>query len=71
LEYIILSNGGTVSLTENHAGITHVITDRENFKTDKNKEYVQPQWVYDSINFSKLLNIKDYWIGKVIIFILF
>ena len=34
LEYIILSNGGTVSLSDNHAGITHVITDRENFKTD-------------------------------------
>lgn len=28
LEYIILANGGTVSLSENSSGITHVITDR-------------------------------------------
>jgi pescadillo protein len=32
LEYIILANGGTVSLTEVDANITHVITDRENFQ---------------------------------------
>lgn len=32
LEYIILANGGTVSLTGVDANITHVITDRENFQ---------------------------------------
>lgn len=58
LEYLILANGGTVSLTENGSNITHVITDRENFVQEKTKEYIQPQWVYDSINFTKLLNVK-------------
>ncbi len=32
LEYVILANGGTVSLTGVDANITHVITDRENFQ---------------------------------------
>ena len=27
---------------------------------------MQPQWVYDSINFSKLLNVKEYEIAKVL-----
>ena len=50
---------------DNHSGITHVITDRETIHREKTKEYVQPQWVYDSVNFSKLLNVKEYEVGKV------
>lgn len=58
LEYVILAFGGQVSLEENDSTITHVITDRQNIKPQKTKEYVQPQWVYDSVNFEKLLNVK-------------
>ena len=62
LEYVILALGGTVTFQfeENNQNITHVITDRENLNVPnmKTKEYVQPQWVYDSVNFNKLLNVK-------------
>lgn len=49
--------------------ITHVITDRklENIKNResfKNREYVQPQWICDCINFNHLLNIRDYLPGS-------
>ena len=57
--------GGQVSLTENDSTVTHVITDRDNVKKEKTKEYVQPQWVYDSVNFDKLLNVKEYDVGRV------
>ena len=66
LEYVILAFGGQVSLDSNDSTITHVITDRENIQREKTKEYVQPQWVYDSVNFSRLLNVKEYQVGKVI-----
>ena len=56
--------GGTVTyeFDPKNQVITHVITDREkpNVQVVSSKEYVQPQWVYDSINFKKLLNVKDY-----------
>jgi len=55
-----------VELNTNDSSITHVITDREGFKTEKTKEYVQPQWVYDSVNFKQLLNVKEYQIGKTL-----
>lgn len=45
--------------------VTHVITDRENVKKKKTKEYVQPQWVYDSLNNGILLDVKEYEVGKV------
>ena len=57
--------GGQVSLTENDSTVTHVITDRDNVTKEKTKEYVQPQWVYDSVNFDKLLNVKEYDVGRV------
>jgi pescadillo len=65
LEYVILAFGGQVSLDNNDATITHVITDRETISKEKTKEYVQPQWIYDSVNFNKLLNVKEYQINKV------
>ena len=51
--------------------ITHVISDRnlENIKdreANANREYVQPQWICDSINFNSLLNVRDYLPGKVL-----
>lgn len=66
LEYVILACGGEVTLDNTDSSITHVIADRDNIKKEKTKEYVQPQWVYDSVNFDKLLNVKEYQIGKVI-----
>ena len=66
LEYVILSFGGEVFFEDNET-VTHVITDRDNISRKKTKEYVQPQWVYDSINFEKLLNIKEYEVGKVLL----
>jgi hypothetical protein len=54
-------------LDNNDSTITHVITDRETILKEKTKEYVQPQWIYDSVNFNKLLNVKEYQVNKVII----
>jgi pescadillo len=65
LEYVILAFGGAVTLDSNDSSVTHVITDRDGVSREKTKEYVQPQWVYDSLNFSKLLNVKEYQVGKV------
>ena len=49
--------------------ITHVITDRklENIKNKEafvNREFVQPQWICDCINFNHLLNVRDYLPGN-------
>lgn len=68
LEYVILAFGGQV-LLENDETVTHVITDRDNVKKEKTKEYVQPQWIYDSVNFNRLLNVKDYDVAKVTLFL--
>lgn len=70
LEFVILCFGGTVTSDDdasfNPAKVTHVITDRDPsfIKFEKNKEYIQPQWVYDSINNKVLLPVKDYAPGK-------
>lgn len=71
LEFVILAFGGQVfwdeddELAEVHydsSSITHCITDREpeQIKFVKNREYIQPQWVYDCVNNQVLLPIKDY-----------
>lgn len=77
LEYIIRAQGGQVywdglDLNVNIESpiITHVVTDRENIKQKKTKEYVQPQWVYDCLNNNLLLSVKDYAVGKVPIFVM-
>lgn len=48
--------------------ITHVITDRplNDAAILPGREYVQPQWVCDSINFSRRLPISDYKPGKAL-----
>jgi pescadillo protein len=65
LEFVIKSFGGRVSWDgngkETDKSITHFIADRpiiENQVT--NRDYVQPQWVYDSINNRLLLPVHDY-----------
>ena len=50
--------------------VTHVITDRklEHIPRDSvsqaTREYVQPQWILDSVNFGALLDLKDYVPGQ-------
>lgn len=65
LEFVILAMGGTITydFDPKNQTITHVITDREkpNVQVVASKEYVQPQWLYDCVNFKKLLNVKEYW----------
>ncbi|KRX01530.1 BRCT domain [Pseudocohnilembus persalinus] len=75
LEFVILSFGGQVYWAGDESGvkaddkkITHYITDRkpEQIKFLKNREYIQPQWIYDSVNNAILLPIKDYSPGKLL-----
>ena len=51
---------------ENDERITHYITDRpvENIIFKENKEYVQPQWIFDCVNKIKILPVSDYAPGK-------
>ncbi|XP_027196114.2 pescadillo homolog [Dermatophagoides pteronyssinus] len=48
---------------ENDEQITHQIVDREIPKRFVNRYYIQPQWVFDSINSRKLLPVQNYFIG--------
>lgn len=73
LEFVILAFGGKVlwdtdSINVNDKSITHVITDRDpkHLQFVKNKEYIQPQWVYDCINNKILLPIAEYAPGKIL-----
>ena len=65
LEFVIISMGGKVTFNYDAADleITHVVTDREKLNLEEvpTKEYIQPQWVYDCINFGKILNVQEYW----------
>lgn len=69
LEFVLLSFGAQVFWEEDgeevemdDARITHIIVDRPktHLTLVKNKEYVQPQWVFDSVNNGLLLPVKDY-----------
>ena len=45
--------------------ITHMVIDRPKVKAVvAGREYVQPQWVYDSVNFGMLLPVDLYGVGK-------
>jgi pescadillo protein len=72
-EMIITSCGGLYgddadnsTIKENDERITHYIVDRpaENIELKKNKEYVQPQWVFDCVNSKKILPVSNYAPGK-------
>lgn len=77
LVFVIRSFGGTVSWDKNlYSGatfdeddqtITHQIVDREEI-TNKilNRYYIQPQWVYDSVNARLLLPVENYFIGETL-----
>ncbi|KAL0979714.1 hypothetical protein UPYG_G00188630 [Umbra pygmaea] len=54
--------GGTYDVTDE--SITHQIVDRpDTGKQYINRYYVQPQWVFDSVNAKMLMPVEDYFIG--------
>lgn len=71
-EFCIKSFGGKVlyhadnfdSELYGHADITHVITDRPVVALVANREFVQPQWICDSINNNLLLPVLEYAPGR-------
>jgi len=77
LVFMIRSMGGEVSwcstaapgstFTEEDDRVTHQISDRETIPNKKlGRFYVQPQWIFDSINRRKKLNEKDYALGETL-----
>lgn len=76
LEFVILSAGGKViseaSLDElsnskdiDLSHVTHQIVDRPKIlKKVQGRTYLQPQWVFDCVNKSTLLNVSDYAPGE-------
>jgi len=54
------------SFNENDVRITHYITDRnaDMVTMKENKEYVQPQWIFDCLNARRLLPVSEYLPGK-------
>ena len=71
LQYLILSFGGSYvlqdelpeeekALAQVMKKVTHVCIDRPIKSTEKGKEYVQPQYILDSINNLFLLPTKPY-----------
>ncbi|XP_051777435.1 pescadillo [Erpetoichthys calabaricus] len=54
--------GATYEVTDET--ITHQIVDRPNVdKQYLNRYYIQPQWIYDSVNARLLLPVEDYFLG--------
>jgi len=77
LVFMIRSMGGEVSwcstaapgatYAEEDDRVTHQISDRETIPNKKlGRFYVQPQWIFDSINRRKKLNEKDYALGETL-----
>ena len=73
LVFVIKACGGSVGwdgegsgFSGDDARITHHIVDRPKVSGEvvKGREYVQPQWIYDSVNFSILLPVDLYAVGK-------
>lgn len=65
----ILSSGGVYgddssnsAFEEDDPRITHYIVDRpfESLDIKKNKEYIQPQWIFDCINSNSILSTDNY-----------
>jgi len=64
LQYLLLSFGGSFTLELDKA-VTHAVYDRPLKETSKKLEYVQPQWVADSLNNQLLLPTQKYFPGIV------
>ncbi|KAH7960176.1 hypothetical protein HPB49_017560 [Dermacentor silvarum] len=55
------------TFSEKDPTVTHQIVDRPEVKKRYiNRYYVQPQWVYDCVNYRKLLPEQDYFMGEVL-----
>ncbi|CAD5122925.1 DgyrCDS11323 [Dimorphilus gyrociliatus] len=74
LAFVIRSCGGQVSwdstaapgatFSEEDESITYHVIDRPSLSPMRvNRSYVQPQWVFDSLNKGELLDVKSYLIG--------
>jgi len=72
LEFLIRSFGGKLGWEGGHSSpieedddsITHHIADRPSQKHQfLGRVYIQPQWVYDSINFQRLMPTEKYALG--------
>ncbi|KAF9116500.1 mRNA-binding ribosome synthesis protein nop7 [Mortierella sp. AM989] len=77
LEFILRAYGGNVGwdavlgegspFDENDDRITHQISDRPTQgHRFLSRQYVQPQWAYDSINAAKILASEPYHVGKTL-----
>ena len=73
LEFVIRSFGGEVSwdspsapYNESFEKITHHVFDRPSIQSLPYRSYIQPQWVYDSINAGILLPTDDYAIDATL-----
>ncbi|KAG8596602.1 hypothetical protein GDO81_001983 [Engystomops pustulosus] len=77
LAFVIRSFGGQVSwdssvcigatYDSSDTSITHHILDRPNVQTQIiNRYYVQPQWIFDSVNAHLLLPVEDYFPGVLL-----
>lgn len=73
LHFCVASFGGKVGwdspqspFKADDSRITHHVVDRpmQGVQLAKNREYVQPQWVFDSINAKLLLPVENYGPGK-------
>ena len=54
------------AFNEDHKRITHYIIDRpfNGINIKPNKEYVQPQWIFECLNNKKILPVSNYSAGK-------
>ena len=59
LELIIRSCGGRITETDDEK-VTHQVVDRPMAVLNNTREYIQPQWVYDCLNFCLLLPLAQY-----------
>eukprot|EP01104_Vermistella_antarctica_P003858 TRINITY_DN141_c0_g1_i1.p1 TRINITY_DN141_c0_g1~~TRINITY_DN141_c0_g1_i1.p1 ORF type:complete len:566 (+),score=209.81 TRINITY_DN141_c0_g1_i1:23-1699(+) len=65
IEFVIRSFGGAMCDDESSDTITHFVIDRPTVRNPvKSREYIQPQWVYDSVNEKAMLPVGDYAVGK-------
>lgn len=77
LVFIIRCFGGEVSwdkslfvgstFDENDENITHQIVDRPSMEKQYiSRYYIQPQWVFDSVNARELLPVNKYFMGEIL-----